>query len=68
LTEELFSFFVKIADGNSGSQDGIIRMASGHVSGGFRGQIVELNRGDAVKNSIDHFLSSGVCKQDIPRQ
>lgn len=51
LRKLLLGLFVQVGHGDSGSQNGVVGMQSGHVGGGLGSQVVELDGADSLVDS-----------------
>mmetsp|Transcript_58906 Transcript_58906/g.162848 ORF Transcript_58906/g.162848 Transcript_58906/m.162848 type:complete len:327 (-) Transcript_58906:3-983(-) len=59
LRERLLGLLVQVRDRDARGKDREVRVLGGHVRGGLRGKLVELNGGDARVDALDHLEGDG---------
>lgn len=57
LRELLLGLLVQVRDGDTRREQSVVRMASGHRRSHLRGQVVQLDGGDALVDAAHHFQS-----------
>lgn len=54
--EDLLGLLVEVGNGDAGGEGGIVRVVGGQVGGGLGGQVVELDRRDALVHALHDLI------------